>query len=73
MYEVAKYHDVNIMGVSNMLDVLANQKHKIKKIVLSSSRAIYGEGKYKCVNNGIVYPKCRNDEDMMSGKFELQE
>jgi len=71
MYEVAKYHDVNIMGVSNMLDVLANQKHKIKKIVLSSSRAIYGEGKYKCVNNGIVYPKCRNDEDMMSGKFEL--
>ena len=43
MYEVAKYHDVNIMGVSNMLDVLANQKHKIKKIVLSSSRAIYGE------------------------------
>ena len=39
--------------------------------MLSSSRAIYGEGKYKCVNNGIVYPKCRNDEDMMSGKFEL--
>ena len=46
MYEIANYNKVNIIGTANMLDILANTQHSIKKIITSSSRAIYGEGKY---------------------------
>ena len=31
MYEIANYNKVNILGTANMLDVLANTQHSIKK------------------------------------------
>lgn len=72
MYEIQKYIDVNIGGTAIMLDVLANNPHKIKKIVVAASRAIYGEGKYKCIEHGIVYPTERLDEDMLKGDFQCK-
>lgn len=72
MYEIEKYTDVNIKGTSIFLDILANEKHSIKKIVVASSRAIYGEGKYKCQKHGIVYPNERKDCDMAQGDFNVK-
>jgi len=72
MYEIQKYIDVNIGGTATMLDILANQPHQIKKIVVAASRAIYGEGKYKCSDHGIVYPTERLDEDMAKGDFQCK-
>lgn len=69
MYEINRYTDVNIMGTSNLLDVILNKKLKIKKIILSSSRSVYGEGMYYCKNHGIVVPMSRNIDDMKSGDF----
>ena len=56
MYEVNKYIDTNIGGTSILLDKLVNEKLNVKKLIIASSRSIYGEGKYKCVEHGIVYP-----------------
>lgn len=72
MYEIEKYTDVNIKGTSIFLDILANEKHSIKKMIVASSRSIYGEGKYKCISHGIVYPTERNDEDMLKGDFAVK-
>lgn len=70
MYEVQKYIDVNIGGTSLMLDLLVNTKHSIKKVVVASSRSIYGEGKYISQELGAVYPKHRIAIDMDGGNFE---
>ena len=72
MYEIEKYVDVNIKGTSIMLDILTNEEHKVEKIVVASSRAIYGEGKYSCSKHGIVYPEARKVEDMDKGDFEVK-
>ena len=72
MYEIEKYTDVNIKGTSVFLDILANGKHCVKKMVVASSRAIYGEGKYKCRKHGTVYPSERKDEDMMNKDFNVK-
>ena len=70
MYEVQKYVDVNIGGTSIMLDYLVNEKHTIKKVIIASSRAIYGEGKYLCKAHGEVYPTERNENDLLESNFE---
>lgn len=70
MYEVQKYVDVNISGTSLMLDLLVNGNHKVKKVVVASSRSIYGEGKYISKELGAVYPKHRTAEEMDKGNFE---
>lgn len=72
MYEIKKYCDVNIGGTALLLDILTNQKHSIKKIIVASSRAIYGEGKYKCKKHGIVYPTARENEDLGKKDFDCK-
>jgi dTDP-L-rhamnose 4-epimerase len=72
MYEIQKYVDVNIGGTSLLLDILTNSNHKIKKIVVASSRAIYGEGKYLCETHGFVYPTARIEEAMDKGDFDCK-
>ncbi|MEQ9772522.1 NAD-dependent epimerase/dehydratase family protein [Pectobacterium jejuense] len=72
MYEIERYTDVNIKGTSIFLDVLANEKHSIKKIIIASSRSIYGEGRYFSEGYGDVYPTERKDEDMKKGDFEVK-
>lgn len=72
MYEIQKYVDVNINGTAILLDLLANEPHNVKKVVIASSRSIYGEGKYKSKELGYVYPKHRIDEFMAVGDFEVK-
>lgn len=72
MYEIYKYTDTNIGGTSLMLDILANTSHLVKKVVVASSRAIYGEGRYMCSRHGVVYPLSRNDDDMQCGDFDCK-
>lgn len=72
MYEIHKYTNTNIDGTSIFLDILANGKHSIKKMIVASSRAIYGEGKYLCSKDGVVYPNERQDEYMSSGDFSVK-
>lgn len=72
MYEVEKYVDVNVRGTAVLLDLLANSAHSVQKVVIASSRAIYGEGKYACTCCGDVYPKERSDMHMSAGDFEAK-
>lgn len=72
MYEIEKYTDVNVKGTSIFLDILTNEKHSVKKMLVASSRAIYGEGKYKCPEHGVVYPSGRKDFDMAKGDFLIK-
>jgi len=69
MYEISRYTDVNIMGTSNLLDLIVNKKLPVKKIILASSRSVYGEGMYQCNEHGVVVPNFRDFEDMSTGDF----
>ena len=69
MYEQEKYKKVNIGGTKMLFEVLKNSKHSINKMVLASSRAIYGEGKYICQEHGDVFPKQRKEVYMHRGIF----
>lgn len=73
MYEIEKYTTVNIGGTAIMLDLLANSQHNVKKVVIASSRSIYGEGKYWSNElNAAVYPNHRTDEFMINKDFEVK-
>lgn len=70
MYKIAQYCETNTVGTAVLLDELANNKsHSIRKIVLASSRSVYGEGAYICSTCGDptqrFYPRARS-RDMLS-------
>ena len=70
MYEIQKYVEVNELGTANLLNILANSNHQVKKVVIASSRSIYGEGKYYCDEHKEVFPVQRDEKDMKGGFFE---
>lgn len=73
MYCIEKYSEVNIHGTALLLDILANNPaNTVEKIVIASSRSIYGEGKYKHPELGVVFPTHRNEKDMLNGDFEVK-
>lgn len=71
MYEISRYNEVNIQGTANLLDVLANYKNTVKKVLVASSRAIYGEGKYVDADGTYHYPLPREKSRLEKGDFEL--
>ncbi|HOK79331.1 MAG TPA: SDR family NAD(P)-dependent oxidoreductase [bacterium] len=59
-YKISKYVDTNICGTANLLDILVNTKHRIKKVIVAASMSSYGEGMARCEKCGIFKPELRN-------------
>ena len=72
MYQIEHYSAVNVGGTALMLDILANAPHSVKRVVVASSRSIYGEGRYRSAELGYVYPGARDAADMAAGDFEVK-
>ena len=71
MYAIQHYSDVNVGGTSVLLDVIANGNLPVRRLLVASSRAVYGEGAYRCDAHGTVYPAPRTAIAMQAGDFEL--
>jgi dTDP-L-rhamnose 4-epimerase len=40
------------------------------RVVLASSMVVYGEGRYRCAEHGLVSPAPRNERSLEAGEFE---
>jgi dTDP-L-rhamnose 4-epimerase len=70
MYRIGDYTNTNVVGTALLLDVLANDRHDVRKLVLASSRSVYGEGAYRCVHCGLVYPPMRSLTSLLANQWE---
>ena len=55
---------VNVVGTAQMLDALHRSSCQPKRIVLSSSRAVYGEGDWKLQDGKIIQPGQRTQQQL---------
>ena len=69
MYEISKYVQHNVDGTAKLLEAISELQHKPRRIVLTSSRAIYGEGAFSD-GSKILYGKSRKLEDLQAGRWE---
>jgi dTDP-L-rhamnose 4-epimerase len=42
----------------------------VRRLVLAGSMVVYGEGRYECVEHGVVRAGARRAEDLAAGRFE---
>jgi dTDP-L-rhamnose 4-epimerase len=73
MYEIDRYVETNVGGTAKLLDLLTNSVHAVQRLVVASSRSIYGEGAYRTSDGRIVYPGHRSDAEMAAGDFAVHE
>ena len=72
MYQVKKYNEHNILGTANLLDILVNSNHDVKKLIIASSNTVYGEGKSHCEKCGVVFPKIRISKQLENRDWEIK-
>lgn len=73
MYEIARYNEVNTQGTAILLDILAQTPgHGVGRIVLTSSRSVYGEGRYACsaCGGGPFFPGSRSAEALAAARWD---
>lgn len=70
MYEMSRYIQHNVEGTTRLLEVLSQLQQKPRRIVLTSSRAVYGEGAFTD-GTSVVYSKGRRVEDLQAGRWEI--
>lgn len=58
--ESVRHAEVNVVGTAQMLDAFSRHSIKPQRIVLSSSRAIYGEGAWRGRDGAVFYPGQRD-------------
>lgn len=71
MYRAQRYVDVNAGGTALFTDqVLSGIGSAVQRVVLASSRAVYGEGPYTCRTCGVVTPGARSRERLARGLWQ---
>lgn len=70
MYEVSRYVETNTGGTGVLLDIIANDRTGVGRIVVASSMSIYGEGAYDCPVHGVVAPGLRPEPQLKAREWE---
>jgi dTDP-L-rhamnose 4-epimerase len=72
MYEVTRYVGGNTYATAVLLEMLANERHTVKRLIVASSMSIYGEGAYQCLQHGVIHPFLRPDEQLSRKEWEMR-
>lgn len=54
--DFSKFALVNDAGTALLYELIVKNHLPVRKVVLASSQAVYGEGKYECAEHGVQYP-----------------
>lgn len=71
MYAIHHYSDVNVLALAGLLDILMNTQSHVRRVVLASSRAVYGEGQYLCPDCGIFSPPARSAAQLAQHQWDI--
>jgi len=71
-YEIVRYTDVNVGGTARLLQALSETRGAVRRLVLSSTARIYGDGPYRCPDHGRVFPAQRSVEQMSRGDWAMR-
>jgi len=70
--DFSRFAFVNEGGTALLYEIIVNDHLPVEKVVLGSSQAVYGEGKYECRAHGAQYPPPRPLEQLESREWEVK-
>lgn len=67
----SRHARANVMGTTVMLDALSQRGIVPERFILTSSRAVYGEGAWSDETGKLVYPGQRNNAQLADGQWDF--
>lgn len=71
--ESTRHAEANVVGTTRMLDAFAASEDRPRRIVLTSSRAVYGEGAWQRSGGEVFYPAQRTASRLDQGQWDFED
>jgi dTDP-L-rhamnose 4-epimerase len=71
MYEIRRYTEANVVGTASLLQALADDRGRVRKVLVAGSMSSYGEGGYRCAEHGSVVPRLRTARQLAARDWEM--
>ncbi len=68
--DISLYAMSNSYGTALLMEKIASGTTRVEKVVVASSVAVYGEGRYLCQEHGAVHPDIRRPEALQNRRWE---
>ena len=72
MPDFSRFLFVNGVGTALIYELIVREKLKVKKVIVASSQAVYGEGQYNCPEHGFFLPVPRSQEQLAKCEWEVR-
>jgi dTDP-L-rhamnose 4-epimerase len=70
--DFSTFFHVNAAGTALLYEIAVAQKLPLQKIVVASSQAVYGEGRYRCLaDQSVRYPGQRSETQLRAHHWDL--
>jgi dTDP-L-rhamnose 4-epimerase len=69
--EASRHARTNVLGLTELLDAMCEHKIVPEQILLTSSRAVYGEGAWKAPDGQIFYPGQRSNTQLSKAQWDF--
>lgn len=75
--DFSKFFHVNTVGTALLYEIIVEKHLPVQKVVVASSQATYGEGRYRCRNRKCdttddEFPALREDAQLQRGEWEVR-
>jgi len=68
--DFSTFFHVNTVGTAMLYEVAVERRLPLRKVVVASSQAVYGEGSYRCAEHGVLIPPPRGEERLRRGRWD---
>src|SRR5271169_6771304 len=70
MPDFSRFLEVNSVGTALIYELIVQDRLPVKKVIVASSQAVYGEGQYDCVEHGFLLATPRSQQQLARGQWE---
>ncbi|MGQ0604558.1 MAG: NAD-dependent epimerase/dehydratase family protein [Anaerolineales bacterium] len=71
--DFSTFFTVNVVSTALLYELIIEKHLPIQKVVVASSQAVYGEGKYRRPDGAVTYPGQRPAEQLARHEWELRD
>ena len=71
MPDFSHFMKVNVGGTALLYELIVESRMRIKKVIVASSQAVYGEGQYTCSEHGPFLPLPRSADQLKRKEWEV--
>jgi len=71
MPDFSRFLEVNAVSTALLFELIIGHRLRVKKFIVASSQAVYGEGQYRCLDHGNFQPMPRSPRQLQDGDWEV--